>query len=572
MAEFNLIDKKWIPCISLEGQRAEYGIRDMLLNAHEIREICDDSPLVTVALHRLLLAILYRAYKGPVDMAKWRLIHGKGYFVPDDGIGRYLKDWGARFNLFDDNHPFMQVARLDLNEYREDGTVKKDKSDGLMRLVREAPDKSGRILFDHRVGTESPNYEPKQIAKMILSAQSYSGTGVASAGLVGTQRITPTPCQFSPCVEGLVLWVQGDSLFHSLLLNLVPHDYAPDDKPAWEDDLLVETAIKSWKKPIKFTGPVQRLAPLSRFLRVVDRGRMFFTNGVKTDSDSGDLMKAYSRSDDKDDYKAVKLRKDKAAWRDSHVLFSLGSSVRKPPVSLNHVERLVRDRILSAAAPPRANLVGLATDQGKALLWRHERMPIPLRILTSDDLTERLGRLIAEAEEIGKKLSWGLSSTNKKTIRTEPVGRIQSIADLVLDPSLMLISPGVLHALTGHSPGDAHNKAAIDLSQCLDPCPAYWARLEQHFIVLLENLPNDWDAANDDWKPDDQQTATNTWREQLMIEARRALEESIHSLGTTARAIRAVAQVGTEFHKYDLIPRPQNAKTGSKKKGGGQNK
>jgi len=183
-------------------------------------------------------------------------------------------------------------------------------------------------------------------------------------------------------------------------------------------------------------------------------------------------------------------------------------------------------------------------------------MPVPIAIMTSPDLKERLERLIEEAEEVGSELSRGLfwNATAKKTIRKEPVGRIQSIADLVLDPSLKLSSPGVLRTQTGHAPEEAHNKAALDLSKCIDPRPVYWARLEQHFMALLYSLPDDWDAKNDDWKPDDQQAATKTWRGQLMIEAQRSLEESIRSLGKTARTIRAVAQVGTKFNESDLVP------------------
>jgi len=571
MAEYNLINEPWIPCIDLHGQRVEYGIRDTLLKAHKLREICDDSPLVTVALHRLLLAILYRVYEGPSNMVMWRSLYGKGYFAPGDGIDKYLKDWNNRFNLFDDKHPFMQVADLDLNDYKQNGTIKKDKSDGLMRLVREAPDKGGRILFDHRVGTERPEYEPKQIAKMVLSAQSYSGTGVASGGKHGNRSIQPTPCQFAPCVEGLVLWLQGDSLFHTILLTLVPRAHVVNDKPAWEDDSIVDAAINSWTNPITFAGPVQRFAPVSRFIRVLNKQSMYFTNGLKTNADSQDPMKAYLRSDVKEEYRAVKLRAGKAAWRDAHTLFSLGSSVRKPPASLNHIVQLVGDGIFATAAQPRVNLVGLATDQGKALLWRHERMPVPLGIVGSVDLTERLGSLVAEAEAIGAELSRGLywSATTKKTIRTEPVGRSQAIADLVLAPSLELRSPGVLRTIEGYAPEDAHNQAALDLSESLDPCPAYWARLEKHFFALLGNLPNDWDTVSNDWKPDGQQAATKTWREHVKGEARRALEESIRSLGTTARAIQAVARVRTDFNDGDLKPTvPHAIKAKQKSKGG----
>lgn len=573
MAEFNLIEEPWIPCIDLQGQRVEYGIRDTLLKSRELREIYDDSPLVTVALHRLLLAILYRSYDGPSDMATWKTLFIRGSFEPNNNINEYLTSWHNHFYLLDDKHPFMQVAGLDLNDYKQDSTTKKNKSDGLMRLVREAPDKGGRILFDHRVGTERPEYEPKQIAKMILSAQSYSGTGVASAGKVEKRQIKPTPCQFAPCVEGLVMWLQGETLFHTLLLNLLPCNHIVNDKPAWEDSV-VDAAIKSWEKPTIFAGPVQRFVPLSRFIRVIDRRSMFFTNGLKASVDSNDPMKAYSRPNDKEKYQAVKLSADKAAWRDAHTFFSLSSSVRKPPASLNHIARLIQDRTIAKTAQPRANIVGLSTDQGKALLWRHERMPVPLGILGSDDLTERLGRLITEAEATGANLSSGLfwSATSKRTIRTEPVGRIQAIADFVLSPSLELKSPGVLRTNEGRAPEDAHNKAALDLSESLDPRPAYWARLEKHFFTLLENLPNDWDTASGDWRPEDQQAATNAWHEHVKEEAEQALKESIRSLGTTARAIQAVARVCTDFNDDDLKPPASKAAKAKQKSKRGRKK
>ena len=542
MAEFNLIDEQWIPCIDLHGQRIEYGIRDTLMKAHELREICDGSPLVTVALHRLLLAILYRAYKGPIDMAQWRNLYKKCHFLPNEKLDMYFNDYRSRFFLFDDQLPFMQTAGLDLNSYKQNGGVEKDRSDGLMRLAREAPDKSGRILFDHRVGTERPEYDPKQIARMVLSAHSYSSTGVASAGRVGARQITPTPCQFAPCVEGLVLWLQGEDLFHTLLLNLVPRDYAADDKPAWEDNSIVNAAIESWATPTSFAGPVQRFAPLSRFIHIRDRKSMFFTNGLKTAVDSDDPMKAYVLLDDKKGYQAIKIRKDKAVWRDAHTLFSLGSSARKPPASLNHIARLVGDGMLAVTAQPKANLVGLATDQGKALIWRHEQMPVPAALLADVNLVERLGGLLQNAEQAAFELN----------------NRARRIAKLYLAPD-------------AESPDgrQADKEEVTRVADSLDPRPAYWARLEKHFFTLLEDLPHDWDATNDDWKPTDLQAATNAWREHVKSEARRALEESIRSLGTTARAIQAVARVRTDFNDSDLVPKPQKAtKTESKVKGG----
>jgi len=89
--------------------------------------------------------------------------------------------------------------------------------------------------------------------------------------------------------------------------------------------------------------------------------------------------------------------------------------------------------------------------------------------------------------------------------------------------------------------------------------------MEKHFFDLLENLPGDWDGRAGGWRPDDQQIATRTWRDAIKQEAKRALEESIRSLGTTARAIGAVARVQTDFSDNDLMPQPPKAKTVKRK-------
>jgi len=526
MSEFNLICKPWIPCIGQDGNRVEYGIRDTFANAHELREICDDSPLVTVTIHRMLLALLYRALQGPNGLSEWKAIWNAGNFQANQQLDDYLKQWHHRFWLFDDEHPFMQVAGLDLNKYRANGNIEKGNTDEVIRLAKEAPDKAGRILFDHRNRTERPEYEPKQIVKMVLSAQNYSGTGVAGGGRVGTATIKPTPCQFAPCVDGLILWLQGDNLFQTLMLNLVPQEVCPADLPAWEDDHIIQSAISSWQSPVSFTGPVQRFAPLSRFVRLVDKKSIFFTNGLKASSDSNDPMKAYVREANDKPWSAKRLQEQKAAWRDAHSLFAVGVGNCKAPEALNLAARA------NATVGFNANVVGMATKKDKALLWRHERMPVPAALLDDVNLIERLGALIQNAEQAAVELD----------------NRTRRVAKLYLSPSA--------EDRDGRKPDEKDVRAMAD---DIDPRPAYWSRLERHFFDLLENLPDDWDTDKGEWKPDDQQHATRTWREQVKREARRALEESIRSLGTTARAIQAVARVRTDFNDDDLKPPAQRA-------------
>ena len=377
---------------------------------------------------------------------------------------------------------------------------------------------------------------------MILSAQSFAGTGVALSGKIGRQKIEPSNCQFAPCVNGLSLWLQGDCLFETLMLNLVPRSDIDNDKPAWEDDSIVDVAVKSWKNPISFTGSAQRFAPQSRFIRVIDQQSMFFTNGLKTDTDtdSQDPMKAYSRPDDKSAYQAVKLNEDKAAWRDVQTLIAIRVANCKPPESLTFAARLVDEGIIDAATNYCANVVGLATDQGSALLWRHERIPVPITLLDNQSLIERLGSLIRNSENIASALD----------------SRIWNVARYFRVPA-------------DRQPNKNEKDDINNLILRLDPRPAYWAQLEKHFLRLLEELPNDWDEHSKDWKTDDQQSATRAWRKNIKREAERALQESIRSLGTTARAIQAVARVRTDFNDNDLSPVIQKvSKLKSKGKGG----
>ncbi|HEX2999566.1 MAG TPA: type I-E CRISPR-associated protein Cse1/CasA, partial [Armatimonadota bacterium] len=125
-ASFNLTREPWIPCVPLKGNTVEeLGIADVLCNAHQLREIHHDSPLVTVSLYRLLLAVLYRAC-GPSSFTDNEHLWRDGKF-PADVIDRYLHSrWKDRFDLFNEAYPFFQTADLEMK-----------KKDSLARLATE---------------------------------------------------------------------------------------------------------------------------------------------------------------------------------------------------------------------------------------------------------------------------------------------------------------------------------------------------------------------------------------------------------------------------------------------------
>ena len=316
------------------------------------------------------------------------------------------------------------------------------------------------------------------------------------------------------------------------MLNLVDYDLTHTDVPIWEKPLSVHSLrsrqpekakegdldkdgkqIKIGKKVGDYreaspTGPVQLFTWPSRAVRLTkpERGvikTVHFTQGLALSQHPIDPMKPYNQHG-----KPISLQRHKAAWRDLHSLLTIQANRNRTVLALSHAAR-------SGISVRRLNVSGIARgdEAAKILFWRHERMPVPAALLADVNLIERLGGLIENAERAG----------------VEQLRRIWQIARFFRVPA-------------DRQPNKKEKEDIEALVQKIDPWPAYWARLEKHFFELLESLPGDWDAANSDWKPDDQQLATNTWRENVKIEAGRALKESIRSLGTTARAIRAVAR------------------------------
>jgi len=537
MSEFNLIDEDWIPCIG--GERPEYGIRDTLLRAHELRDVCDDSPLVTVALHRLLLAILYRVHRGPKDFNAWRKLYASGAF-DSDKVTRYLNQWRSRFDLAASTYPFLQMAQLETR-----------KAVSVTRLATECASGNNATLFDHCGDDTEVDWPRARTARALIACQSFAlGFGRSGDARIGGKNETLPYSSDAIALRGMNIWLQGSNLFETLTINLAPVD--DDSLPPWEMDDPHEYRDKlkgKERKTVASWGVVDRLTWQSRLIRLIPNdgafSRMYFTQGRSADKSLGDPMKVY-RTSKEEGISPLSLSSSKAAWRDAHSILTIPSarSNERRPECFNLVARI---RSTGTAQPNKqylVNVLGLASapnKAGKFLLWRHERMPVPAPLLADTNLIERLGALLQIAEQVAMELN----------------NRVRRIAKLYLAPDA--------ESSGGRQPDREETSRVADT---LDPRPAYWARLEEHFFELLENLPKDWDAQHNTWKPDDQQAATKAWREHVKSEAQRAIEESVRWLGTTARAIRALARVRTDFNDGDLDPQPQQpAKANRKSKG-----
>ena len=214
MSHFNLIDEPWIPVCMKYGGRKELGIWDTLRQAHNIASIEHNSPLVVAALHRLLLAILYRAFEGPTDGRQAQALFNDG--LPLERIKVYLDRWRNRFWLFDDDAPFWQLPDYDPKEWRS-----------WSALAVEHNADNAKVLFDHLMISQAGTISLVAAARWLVACQGF---------VVGGGNSDFKYTKGSPSASSLVVLPLGDTLSDTMLFSLVPQprQITMGDLPAWE--------------------------------------------------------------------------------------------------------------------------------------------------------------------------------------------------------------------------------------------------------------------------------------------------------------------------------------------------
>lgn len=488
---FNLIDEPWIPCIDSSSTLVVYGIRDTLANAHELREISGDSPIVTVAIHRLLLAILHRVVEGPTSRNHWSRLwdDGKGQWG-SPALITYLDEQHPNFDLFDPERPFYQTA---------DDRVK-EKS--VASMVMDVASGNNGTLFDHHTEVGGLILTPAQAARNLIAAQSFGLAGLS--GLA--QKFT-----YAPCVGGVLFLVQGKNLFQTLALNMVCYtDREPipklgEDLPAWE----MKDPYKKRELPNGYldylTWPNRRilLNPESGLDGVTRVSTMTMAPGLRMDGEAQNPMMHYDANNKAEKPFPLRFSESKALWRDSSALFKLHVDGIRPPLAVDWLATLSHEGEIEKSETRRLFALGMSNDQAKMEFFRSERMPLRSEYLEDRGLVESLDSALVMAESVARQL-WGAART---------------LATFLVAPE-------------SDSP-DGHKPQREDLDQMMGPWKIesrYWAQLEAPFMVTLESMPDDAEAA------------LSAWRETLKKTAWRSLESITDSLEMSPRALKATVQ------------------------------
>lgn len=403
MSRFNLIDEKWIPVRFPDGSRDELGIRDILLQAKEIAAIEDPSPLVVVALHRFLLAVLYRALEGPTDIDKAKALFKEG--LPSEKITAYLGKWRDRFWLFDEKYPFWQVPTFEPKKWR-----------AWAALAVEYNADTAKVLFDHTNEVEPGSISPATATRWLLATQTFAvSTGKSEISHTGT----------APSAGSMMVIPIGINLQDTLHFCLVPQNRMVmlADIPLWEKEPESLEYLKTKiKVPDKKTGNDKDRTTEREATGIVDLYTWRTRSVVFKESPSGliselglasgvgykesvdcDPMLGYTIKEITDKESKSKVKKkfslqfeEKGVWRDFDSL--LPDDVRLAPKVIEHAVVLTKkDRnkfprgvmvLGQRYFPPRPNIV----------FWRKEYFALPEAISGDRNIRHEIHDLLVDAQ------------------------------------------------------------------------------------------------------------------------------------------------------------------------------
>lgn len=384
MRRFNLLDEKWIPVRFPNGARDELGISDALLRSQEIAVIEDPSPLVVAALHRLLLAVLYRALEGPTDIDQAKALFRDG--LPNDRITAYLGKWRDRFWLFDDKYPFYQVPDYEPREVKGEKQWKP-----WTVLAAEHNGDNSKVLFDHVVSTAAGDIPTCTAARLLIACQSF-----ALGGGNSDFRYTKS----GPSATALMALPLGRNLHDTLLLSLVPEnrEVLMADLPLWERDPDTSAMLREGMER-SAAGWVDLYTWRSRSIKLGLAGEgltiavLTFASGVGLlHGDTVDPMLGY-RVDEKRGKLPVQFG-DRGLWRDFDSL--LPDESRLAPRTIENAANIART--FPDRAPRSVLVLGQANDKAKIEYWRMERFSLPMSFAGNRLVRSEIRRLLEDAE------------------------------------------------------------------------------------------------------------------------------------------------------------------------------
>lgn len=500
---YDLTTRPWLPVSLLDGTAETWSLQVLFARASEAKGLSEPSPLTYTAVMRYLIAILHRAVDGPADPVQWLELWDQHAFDPAV-TNDYLDRWRHRFDLFNPEQPFSQVV---FTEPANDPSP-------ITRLLPERTSGNNATLFDHSWDFDPLTLDPGAAARALLTAQAY--------GFAGTGGMFKD----SSMVAGYCLFLEGQTLFQTLMLNLQRYDDVSPiglsramDLPWWETDQ-DEPIRPEGNRPLGLTDLLTWRARQIQLLPEPDgtvrrcHYRQWYSLVPGSITDPFKRYAPVQSGENIGKLVPQNFQPDRALWRDSYGFFPRAYHDRKTdqdvlrPTTIEWLSEvrgfLDQDlgRDLAEDVKPGLAACGLVNNQAKIFLWRADRLPLPLSILEDSQRNIRVEWAIQLAEAACNGLRNAAA-----TYAREVVGK----------------------GIRAPAPEDVSREVSA-----LRFLERYWAALDQAFPAFLRTLADAADPADAaiGWMEDLRRVATDAYfdaTDQTITEGRRMAAQAIGS-------------------------------------------
>ncbi|MCL6281386.1 type I-E CRISPR-associated protein Cse1/CasA [Streptomyces albidoflavus] len=528
----NLLSDGWLSAVSAGGASgfgggpgagpAEFGVRELLLNAEKFADIVVDLPTQRPAVFRqVLLPLVVDALGCPKDAEAWMDMFRAGAFSPEQRqvLADYLDKHQHLFGLLDPVEPFGQVADL---------RTAKGETKGSALLVATAATGNNVPLFSSRTEGDVLELTPAEAARWLLHTHCWDTaaikTGAVGDPMVKSGKTTGNPT--GPLGQLGVTMPVGSTLFETLLLN-IPYGQAglSDDVPQWrrrstqgdvKDTLSCATPV--WQsRPAR--GLLEAWTWQARRIRLIsqdtDRGpritRVLVAAGDRlevspdtephtawvVDSPAGRRGKSPARSG----VKSARPRRHtagRAGWRGLDALLAVNAvdqdqqatATRSGAVSSQLVRQLSAiSRRLPSRYPLRVELTGIAYGNQSAVIedMYFDEIPLPVAALDPEGIVYgALLEVVDQAEDLAKAVNH-LSGDLRRAAGSEPIpwDKGQRPGDTLLHA----LDPIVRRLLAGL------RQAGDDFDRCEQGLEAWEHKAGQATLRVAEGLFNSAPAA-----------------------------------------------------------------------------
>jgi CRISPR system Cascade subunit CasA len=499
-SQYNLLDEPWLPIRAADGTVRSVGLLEAVRLSNEITALAETAPPSLIAQYRLLLAIVHRALVR--SRGAWKDADRGAWFqrgLPIQEISDYLETLRDRFWLFDESHPFMQVAALaTANETRE-------KRKPWTQISLASANGNAPVVFDHAVDAMPAAIDRAAAIAHLLGYLQFTPGGLVKAlrdadkagALVNTAAVLPV----------------GETLAKTLCLALHPAPLPGQpfvDLPAWERPPLTLEELRG--EPVIAMGPNDRYTRQSRavLLEAETDGSVRWLRFAAGWALGEDLQKP----DPMACYRAgslglvrVGFNEGRAVWRDLPALVPVPQGAAAKGYQAAAVvdwaaglRRMITDDRLHQPLL----VAGLASDQAKLLRWRIDKVVLPQELLTLPDRAQELHAGVALAEELHRQLRYLAG---------------EMVAATLPDPSSK----------------DTRNRARsiVDVGPL---SPTFFAAAERELPALMALIAKD-----------DCDSADAIWQGALRDAARLAWDRAIAVLGNSVVVLRAEARIGSRL-------------------------